>query len=190
MHVGAVLLIEGDAPAYDDFVDHVGSRLSMVPRYRQRLAPVPLGQGRPKWVDDDDFDLRYHVRSTALPAPGSERELKTLAARVFQNNLDREKPLWEMWLISGLEGGRFAILSKTHHALVDGISGLDILSVLFAPDDEEQRTESRRLAAPAGAGRAAPAGRGAPRARHPADRAAARRARDRPPPAGGRREGI
>ncbi|MEA2142308.1 MAG: diacylglycerol O-acyltransferase / wax synthase, partial [Solirubrobacteraceae bacterium] len=136
MHVGAVMLFEGDAPSYDEFVDHVESRLSMVPRYRQKLATVPLGQGRPRWVDDQDFDIRFHVRQTALPRPGGEHELKTLAARVFAQNLDRHKPLWEMWLIEGLEGNRFAILSKTHHAVVDGVSGLDILSVLFAPDDD------------------------------------------------------
>ena len=142
MHVGCVMIFDGDAPEYDDFVGHVRSRLSMVPRYRQKLAPVPLGQGRPKWVDDDDFDICFHVRSTAVPAPGTERELKRLAARVFATNLDREKPLWEMWLVDGLSGGRFAVVSKTHHAIVDGVSGMDILSVLFAPDDEEQRRES------------------------------------------------
>ena len=138
MHVGAVMIFEGEAPAYDDFVEHVGDRLGLVPRYRQRLATVPLGQGRPKWTDDDDFDLRFHVRSTAIPRPGTEEELKTLAARLFAANLNRERPLWEMWLIEGLEGGRFAVLSKTHHALVDGISGMDVLSVLFAPDDDSQ----------------------------------------------------
>lgn len=143
MHVGCVMIFEGDAPRYDDFVEHVGNRLAMVPRYRQHLANVPFGQGRPKWVDDQDFDLRFHVRSTALPRPGTEDELKTLAARVFASNLNREKPLWEMWLIEGLEGDRFAVLSKTHHALVDGVSGMDILSVLFAPEDESQRRESR-----------------------------------------------
>src|SRR4051794_38886588 len=142
MHVGCVMIFDGDAPGYDEFAEHVESRLSMVPRYRQRLANVPLGQGRPKWVDDEDFDLRFHVRQTALPPPGTERELKTLAARVFAQNLDREKPLWELWLIGGLDGGRFAVLSKTHHALVDGVSGLDILSVLFAPDAEIEGGEA------------------------------------------------
>jgi diacylglycerol O-acyltransferase len=107
-----------------------------VPRYRQRLAEVPLAQARPRWVDDEHFDLRFHVRHTALPAPGSEYELQVLAGRVFSQQLRRDRPLWELWLVSGLEGGRFAILSKTHHALVDGVSGLDILSVLFAPDPE------------------------------------------------------
>ncbi len=160
MHVGCVMLFEGEPPTYDDFVEHVSSRLSMVPRYRQRLATVPLGQGRPKWVDDQDFDPCFHIRQTALPRPGGEHELKTLAARIFATNLNREKPLWEMYLIDGLErggagigdaggetvagGARFAILSKTHHAVVDGVSGLDILSVLFAKDDDELKRESDR----------------------------------------------
>jgi WS/DGAT/MGAT family acyltransferase len=143
MHVGGVLVFEGDAPAYDDFVGHIESRLAMVPRYRQRLAPVPLGQGRPKWTDDEEFDVCFHVRSTAIPSPGGERELKRLASRIFAAPLNRDKPLWEMWLIEGLEGDRFAVLSKTHHAVVDGISGLDILSVLFADADDERARESR-----------------------------------------------
>jgi WS/DGAT/MGAT family acyltransferase len=104
---------------------------------------VPFGQGRPKWVDDPDFDLHFHVRSTALPRPGTDHELRVLAARVFAQSLNREKPLWEMWLVEGLEGDRFAIVSKTHHAVVDGVSGLDVLSVLFAPEDEEAKISSR-----------------------------------------------
>jgi diacylglycerol O-acyltransferase / wax synthase len=143
MHVGAVMIFDGSPPDYEDFVDHVGRRLSMVPRYRQRLAHVPFGQGRPKWVDDENFDLHFHVRATALPRPGTEHELRVLAARVFAQSLNREKPLWEMWLVEGLEGDRFAIVSKTHHAVVDGVSGLDVLSVLFAPEDEQATNSSR-----------------------------------------------
>ena len=123
-----------------------------MPRYRQRLAYVPLGQGRPKWVDDPHFNLRYHVRYTALPSPGSEDQLRDLAGRVFAQSLDRDKPLWELWLAEGLEGGRFALLAKTHHALVDGISGIDIVSVLFdtspepaAPTDPGDRWLPRPL---------------------------------------------
>src|SRR3954467_13797709 len=134
MHVACALLFDGDAPSYDDLLRHVDERLHLVPRYRQRLAEVPLGQGRPKWVDDEHFDLRYHVRHTALPAPGTEYELQVLAGRVFSQQLRRDRPLWEMWLVESLEDDRFAILSKTHHALVDGISGLDILSVLFSDE--------------------------------------------------------
>jgi WS/DGAT/MGAT family acyltransferase len=137
MHVAAALIFAGDAPAYERLLAHVESRLGLVPRYRQRLAEVPLAQARPRWVDDERFDLRYHVRHTALPAPGSEYELQVLAGRVFSHHLRRDRPLWEMWLVEGLDHGRFAVLSKTHHALVDGVSGLDILSVLFAPAEAQ-----------------------------------------------------
>src|SRR5512140_2412975 len=137
MHMAAVLIFAGKSPRYERLLAHVESRLGLVPRYRQRIAEVPLAQARPRWVDDERFDLRYHVRNTALPEPGSEYELQVLAGRVFSHHLRRDRPLWEMWLVEGLDRGRFAILSKTHHSLVDGISGLDILSVLFAPDEEE-----------------------------------------------------
>lgn len=136
MHVAGVMLFEGPPPPYDDLLAAFEQRLPLVPRYRQRLAFVPLGQGRPKWVDDPHLNLRYHVRSTALPSPGSERQLQDLAGRVFSQQLDRDKPLWEVWLVEGLEGGRFAMLSKTHHALVDGVSGVDIMSVLFDTSPE------------------------------------------------------
>jgi diacylglycerol O-acyltransferase / wax synthase len=131
MHVAAVMVFEGERPAHADLVEHVERRLHLVPRYRQKLAFVPYGQGRPKWVDDPHFNLRYHVRHTALPRPGTDVELKRLAGRLFAQPLDRQKPLWELWLVEGLDKGRFAVLSKTHHALVDGVSGVDIASVLF-----------------------------------------------------------
>jgi diacylglycerol O-acyltransferase / wax synthase len=136
MHVASVMLFEGSPPPYDELLEAIERRLSLVPRYRQRLAFVPLGQGRPRWVDDPHLNLRYHVRYTALPSPGSEEQLKALAGRVFAQQLDRDKPLWELWLAEGLEGDRFAMLAKTHHSLVDGISGMDIVSVLFdtSPD--------------------------------------------------------
>jgi len=136
MHVAGVMIFEGSPPPYDELLDAIERRLGLVPRYRQRLAFVPLGQGRPRWVDDPHLNLRYHVRSTALPAPGSEQQLKDLAGRVFSQQLDRDKPLWEIWMVDGLEGDRFAVLSKTHHALVDGISGVDIMSVLFDTSPE------------------------------------------------------
>jgi diacylglycerol O-acyltransferase / wax synthase len=136
MHVAGVMLFEGPPPPYDELIEVFEQRLPLVPRYRQRLAFVPLGQGRPRWVDDPHLNLRYHVRSTALPSPGSERQLQDLAGRVFSQQLDRDKPLWEVWLVEGLEGDRFAMLSKTHHALVDGISGVDIMSVLFDSSKE------------------------------------------------------
>ncbi|MEA2391195.1 MAG: diacylglycerol O-acyltransferase / wax synthase, partial [Solirubrobacteraceae bacterium] len=131
MHVASCMTFEGPAPAYDDLIEGLEGRLHLVPRYRQRLAHVPLQQGRPVWVDDPHFNTRYHLRHTALPSPGGEEELKRLAGRVFSHALDRDKPLWEIWLVEGLTGGRFALLAKTHHALVDGISGVDITTVLF-----------------------------------------------------------
>jgi diacylglycerol O-acyltransferase / wax synthase len=136
MHVASTTLFEGPAPSYDEFCDHIESRLHLVPRFRQKLRFVPLGQGRPKWIDDPRFNLRYHVRHTGLPAPCGEDELRTLAARIFSQRLDRSKPLWEMWLVDGVEDDRFAIVTKTHHCLVDGVSGVDITTVLFdtAPD--------------------------------------------------------
>lgn len=136
MHVASVLVFAGAPPGYVEFVDHIRSRLDLVPRYRQRLADVPLGQGRPLWVDDPHFNVRYHVRHTGLPAPGDEATLRRLAGRVFSQPLDRSRPLWELWLVEGLEGDRFAILAKTHHALVDGISGVDITTVLFDASPE------------------------------------------------------
>ena len=136
MHVAAAMVCEGPAPAYGELVDQIVSRLHLVPRYRQRLAFVPLRQGRPVWVDDPHFNPAFHVRHTALPAPGDDEQLRRLCGRVFSQALDRSRPLWELWLVDGLADGRFALLSKTHHALVDGISGVDIVTVLFdgSPD--------------------------------------------------------
>src|SRR3954465_3963632 len=131
MHVASVTIFDGPSPSYPDFVEDVAGRLHMVPRSRQRLAFVPFGQGRPRWVDDPTFNISYHVRATALPPPGSEEELRALAGRVFSQRLDREKPLWEVWIVEGLEGNRFALLSKVHHSLVDGVSGADLMTVLF-----------------------------------------------------------
>jgi WS/DGAT/MGAT family acyltransferase len=131
MHVGAVLIFEGPPPRYVDLVEHVRGRLHQVPRFRQRLVVPPLEAGRPLWADDVNFNLTYHIRHTALPEPGGEAELRRLVGRVFSQQLDRSKPLWEMWLVQGMERDRFAILTKTHHAMVDGISGVDIGTVLF-----------------------------------------------------------
>ena len=152
MHVACVMVFAGPPPAYEDFLDHIESRLHLVPRYRRRLGMVPFGQGRPVWVDDEEFDLRFQVRHTGLPSPGTETELQVLAGRVFSQPLRRDRPLWEMWLVEGLDGGRFALLSKTHHALVDGVSGLDILSVLFAPATESERSGDGWRARPAPSG--------------------------------------
>ena len=139
MHVASTMVFEGSCPSYEDFADHVVARLHLVPRFRQRLRFVPFGQGRPVWVDDPHFNIGYHVRHTALPAPGSDEQLRNLAGRLFSQRLDRSKPLWEMWLVDGLRGNRFALIGKSHHALVDGVSGVDISTVLFdaAPDPPE-----------------------------------------------------
>ena len=131
MHVASTTLFEGPAPPYVEFRDHIASRLHLVPRFRQKLAHPPIETGRPLWIDDPTFNLEYHVRHSALPSPGSEEQLRNLAARVFSQQLDRTTPLWELWLIQGLTRKRFAIISKTHHALVDGVSGVDIGTVLF-----------------------------------------------------------
>ena len=143
MHVGGILIFEGPPPSYRDLLDHVRSRLHLVPRFRQRLVFPPLQMGRPFWVDDASFNLEYHVRHSALPQPGSEEQLRKLAGRLFSQQLDRGKPLWELWLVQGLKRKRFALMSKTHHALVDGVAGVDIATVLFdvAPVPEPTEPE-------------------------------------------------
>jgi diacylglycerol O-acyltransferase / wax synthase len=136
MHVASTSIFEGPAPSHKEFQDHIAARLHLVPRFRQKLRFVPFGQGRPVWVDDPHLNLNYHVRQTALPAPGSEEQLRNLAARIFSQQLDRSKPLWELWLVEGVSEGRFAIIGKSHHALVDGVSGVDITTVLFDVEEE------------------------------------------------------
>src|SRR3989449_3061617 len=131
MHVGGILIFEGPPPSYEDLLDHIRGRLHLVPRFRQKLAHPPVQTGRPFWVDDPNFNLSYHVRHSALPAPGSEEQLRNTAARIFSQQLDRTKPVWELWLVQGLTRKRFALITKTHHALVDGVSGVDIATVLF-----------------------------------------------------------
>ncbi len=141
MHVASVMIFDGEAPSLKEFVDHVGSRLQLVPRYRQRLAFVPFDQGRPLWVDDPHFNPYYHIRATALPAPADDAALKTLAGQIFSQRLLRNRPLWELWLVERLARKRFAVIAKAHHALVDGISGVDITTVLLdvARDAETSR---------------------------------------------------
>src|SRR5919204_552047 len=131
MHIGAVATFDGPPPTYAEFLAHIGSRLGSVPRYRQKIVDPPLGTGRPVWVDDPSFNLAYHVRHTAMPRPGGEEQLVALASRIFSQRLDRTKPLWELWLVEGHEGGRFALINKVHHCLVDGVAGVDLMSVLF-----------------------------------------------------------
>jgi WS/DGAT/MGAT family acyltransferase len=151
MHVGGLTIFEGPPPAIQDFLDHIRGRLHLVPRYRQKLAIPPLETGRPLWVDDHNFNLEYHVRHTALPEPGSEEQLLRLAARIFSQRLDRAKPLWETWMIEGLEDNRFALITKTHHALIDGIAGVDLATVLFdlepVPKPNEPEADEEWVAA-------------------------------------------
>ena len=144
MHVGSVSIYEGRPPPYEEVIAFVASRLDRVPRYRQRLAFVPFGLNRPVWVDDPHLDLEYHVRHTALPPPGGVVPLKRLAGRVFGQQLDRGKPLWELWLIDGYARDRFVVLSKTHHCMIDGISGVDLATVLH---DVEREGSAPRAAA-------------------------------------------
>ncbi len=156
MHIGGVLVFEGPPPPFEDYLEHVRGRLHLVSRYRQKLATPPLETGRPLWVDDPSFNLEYHVRQTALPAPGTEEQLFLLAARIASQPLDRTKPLWESWMVEGLEpredGGeeRFALIFKNHHSLVDGVSGVDLTTVLLdleaKPDSPAQEIEPWRPA--------------------------------------------
>src|SRR4051812_32953655 len=153
MHVGAVAIFEGPPPPYRDLLRLIGARLDSVPRYRQRVMFVPGKLGRPVWVDETQFDLEYHLRHTALPSPGGEEELKKLAGRLLSQGLDRDKPLWEMWLVEGMGNGRFAIVSKTHHAMLDGVSGVDLATVLMdtepssTPPDEPPAWKPRKAPA-------------------------------------------
>ncbi len=136
MHIGGLTIIEGPPPDMDEFLEQIRRRLHLVPRYRHKLAHTAIDSGRPVWIDDPSFNLDYHVRHTALPAPGQWEQLQDLTARIFSQQLDRSKPLWEMWLIEGLEDDRFALITKTHHSLIDGIAGVDLATVLFdlSPD--------------------------------------------------------
>jgi len=132
MHIGSVTVFD---PSYGDLVRMVAGKLALLPRYRQKVRFVPLGAGRPVWVDDPHFQILYHIRHTALPPPGGTEQLRNLAGRVFGQLLDRSKPLWEFWLVEGLEKGRWALVSKVHHCMVDGVSSVDLLSVIL--DDKE-----------------------------------------------------
>jgi diacylglycerol O-acyltransferase / wax synthase len=194
MHIGSVAILEGPPPQYEALARMVRAHLPSVPRYRQRVHFVPLTLGRPVWVDDPHFNLRYHLRRTALPAPGGDQELRSLIGRVMSQPLDRGKPLWEMWIIEGLSEGRWGILTKLHHCMVDGVSGTELLTVILdterdpklpAPDDwhPERQPLGAELAAQALARRAVSpyeqlrAGRSAARSPGRAARTAAATAR-------------
>ncbi len=131
MHVASCSVFEGPAPAYDEVVALFGAKLPLVPRYRQRVRFVPLDIGRPVWADDPHFDVEYHVRHTALPPPGDKADLCRLMGRLMSQPLDRDRPLWESWIVEGLPDGRWAIVSKIHHSMIDGIAGVDLISVVL-----------------------------------------------------------
>src|ERR1022692_2384443 len=131
MHIASVGIFEGPEPPFADIVSMIDSKLDLVPRYRRVVRTVPLGLGRPVWVDDPHFNIEYHLRHTALPSPGGEAELRKLVGRVMSQPLDRAKPLWEIWVVEGLEEGHWAVMAKTHHAMVDGVSGTDLLALIM-----------------------------------------------------------
>lgn len=151
MHIGGLLLFEGPAPALGALRNHVRRRLHLVPRYRQKLVFPPRGGGRPLWIDDHEFELEWHVRQASLPAPGDEDLLTELAASIASRPLDRRRPLWELWLVDGIRPAtgatveRFAMVAKHHHALVDGISGVDLATVLLDLTPEPPRPDTTGL---------------------------------------------
>jgi WS/DGAT/MGAT family acyltransferase len=131
MHLGALALFEGPAPSHEDVVGLYAARLARVPRYRQVVRTAPLQMFRPSWTDDEHFDIGHHIRRAAVPKPGRARQLHQLAGEIYAEPLDRNRPLWEAWLLEGLEAGRWAILSKVHHCMVDGIAGADLMAEIF-----------------------------------------------------------
>jgi WS/DGAT/MGAT family acyltransferase len=144
MHVGSTQIHEAAPLRHADgslqierIQEYVVSRLPRIPRYRQRLATTPL-EKRPVWIDDPSFNIAYHVRHSRLPRPGTERQLKRTVGRIFSQLLDREKPLWELWVIEGLEGDRVAVCSKVHHCMVDGVSGAELISTLLTSTPQEK----------------------------------------------------
>ena len=139
MAIASIAVLEGPAPSQKEVLALVQSRLPLVPRYRQKLRTVPFRLGRPVWVDDPDFDLSYHIRRTALPEPGGDQQLAALMARVMSHRLDRDHPLWEYWVVEGLARDRWALISKVHHCMVDGIGGADLYRLLTEVSAEPEQ---------------------------------------------------
>lgn len=131
MHIASCALFAGPAPAYADLVELFRGKLPLIPRYRQKVRFVPGGIGRPVWVDDPHFRIDYHVRHTALPPPGTDDDLRSLMSRLMSQQLDRHRPLWEAWMVEGLADGSWALISKVHHCMVDGIAGTDLMAVIL-----------------------------------------------------------
>ena len=142
MHIGGVSIFDGPPPPFADVRAMIEGKLSHTPRYRQKVRFVPLGIGEPMWVDDPYFDIDYHLRHSAVPAPGTEMQLRAMAARVFSQHLDRARPLWELWMVEGLDDGRWALLSKVHHCMVDGVAATDLMSVMFDDSSEPAGAEA------------------------------------------------
>jgi diacylglycerol O-acyltransferase / wax synthase len=143
MHIAGLSVFEGPTPALDDLLELLDAKLHLIPRYRQRVRSVPLELGRPVWVDDPHFNLTYHVRNTALPQPGDDAALCRLMGRLMSQPLDRNRPLWETWLVEGLPDGRWALIFKVHHCMVDGISGVDLLGVVLDIERDVELPEPR-----------------------------------------------
>ncbi|MCU4187056.1 wax ester/triacylglycerol synthase family O-acyltransferase [Acidiferrimicrobium sp. IK] len=148
MAIASIAVFEGPAPTFEELCELIAGRLALVPRYQQKLRRVPLRLGAPVWVDDPHFDLRHHLRRTALPAPGGDEQLRSLMARIMAQRLDRDRPLWEYWLVEGLERGCWAMIGKVHHSMVDGVSGTDMYRVLFdlSPEPSRPPVDPRPLA--------------------------------------------
>ncbi|WP_112237294.1 WS/DGAT/MGAT family O-acyltransferase [Kribbella monticola] len=131
MAISSIAVFEGPAPAAQEFADLMTSRLPLIPRYRQKARQLPFDLGPPVWFDDENFDLGFHLRRTALPAPGGDEELAALMGRIMSARLDRDHPLWEYWLVEGLPEDRWALISKVHHCMVDGVAGTDLYGVVL-----------------------------------------------------------
>ncbi|HUA73583.1 MAG TPA: wax ester/triacylglycerol synthase family O-acyltransferase [Solirubrobacteraceae bacterium] len=149
MHIGGVSIFEGPPPPFEQLRAMVAGKMALVPRYRQKVRSVPLAAGPPVWIDDPHFSIDYHLRRTAIPAPGEDAQVRQMAARVFSQHLDRNKPLWELWMVEGMTGGRWALLSKVHHCMVDGEAATDLMSVMFSDETstgEDEASVARRWA--------------------------------------------
>ncbi len=146
MHIGSLAVFEGPAPDYGELFALFEAKIPRVPRYRQVVRTLPLQVFRPFWADDQQFELDYHLRRSAVPPPGQPEQLRELASRVFSQRLDRDRPLWEAWFLEGLERSRWGLLMKVHHSMVDGIGGSDLLAELFdlSPDDAPGQGSTRR----------------------------------------------
>jgi diacylglycerol O-acyltransferase / wax synthase len=137
LHIGSVAVFDGPAPSREDLMRLFEAKLPLVPRYRQVVLAAPFQLLRPVWADDQEFSIRHHIRCAHVPAPGGQEQLQAVAARLFARPLERRRPLWEEWLLDGLEGGRWAIVSKIHHCMVDGVGGNDLMALIFSTDPGE-----------------------------------------------------